>query len=312
MLRLLILTTIATLTFAEGNTQTADSLYSTAFKLYKKGDYKKALTLLEPALLSDSTNIDYLILKGNTLRSLKEFQAAYDIYSRLIELHPKESPGYNQRGLLLQQLMQTEESIKDFTAALAFEQTDLNRLTLYLNRGASKQTVRDFKGAYADYYEALKIDSLNIGALNNLAVVADEVGKGELTLVYLNKILRIDSTFAGAYGNIGFKYQEMGDYKTAISYFNKVISLDKNDPLGYSNRSFNYYKLKEYPNALADINISIKLYPSNSYAFRVRALIYLDLNQQQKACADLAEALRLGFTTMYGDEVEKLKQKHCK
>lgn len=69
---------------------------------------------------------------------------------------------------------------------------------------------------------AYQIDSLDLSVLTNLATVCDEVGKGELTLKYLHKVLELDSTFISAWGNIGFKYQQMGNYNKAITYFNKV------------------------------------------------------------------------------------------
>lgn len=312
MNRLLLFIQLTILTTLTCQAQSADSLYKAAFSLYEKGEFKKALTCIEPALLSDSTNLDYLILKGNSEAGAEELNHAFTTYSQIIQLYPKKSVGYNQRGLLLKRILKTEAAIQDFTKGLTIEISDSNRLTLLVNRGASRINIRDFQGAYDDFSEALKIDSLNIGTLNNIAAVCDEIGKGDLTLFYLKKILKIDSTFIGAYANIGFKYQDMGDFKTAITYYNKVLELDKNQPLGYSNRSYNYYKLGDYLNALADINISIKLYPANSYAFRVRALIYLALNDRQKACADINEALELGFTKMYGDEVEKLKLQNCK
>ncbi|MBS1511463.1 MAG: tetratricopeptide repeat protein [Bacteroidetes bacterium] len=292
--------------------QDAESYYNKASDLYDKGAYDSAITNLDKALQTDSVNVKYLLLKGNALEKAKQFQEAFDVLTFAIRYHPKDAYLYNQRGLLLMKVQEAEYSIRDFTTALDFEKTDSVRLTLLVNRGAAKINIRDFQGAYDDFIIALQLDTLNIGTLNNLASVCDEVGKGDLTLSYLFKIIKIDSTFIGAYGNIGFKYQEMGDYKTAIKYYNKVLELVPNEPLGYSNRAFNRYKLGDYKGALSDINLSIQYYPANSYAFRIRALIYIAIKENAKACTDIDEALRLGFTKMYGDEVEQLKKQYCK
>lgn len=292
--------------------QTADEYYKKASALYDKGDYTNAIVNIDKALQFDTENTKYLLLKGNTYDKAKKYQEAFDTYTKAINADPKDAYLYNQRGLLLMKILETEYAIQDFSKALEFEKEDSTRLTLLLNRGASKINMRDFQGAYEDFTDALKLDTLNIGVLNNLASVCDEVGKGELTLPYLFKIVKIDPTFIGAYVNIGFKYQEMGDYKTAISYFNKALELDASDALSYSNRAFNRYKLGDNKNALSDINKSIKLYPGNSYAFRTRALIYMATKENAKACADIEEALGLGFTKMYGEEVEKLKKENCK
>lgn len=291
--------------------QTKEDLYRQALAFSDEKAYDKALVQINRALRLDSTNLDYLLLKGNTLCSLKQFENALLAYTKMIALDPKSIIAYNQRGILLNSIREQDYAIHDFTTALRFETTDSVRLTLLVNRGAAEIGKRDFKAAYADFLEAYRIDSLNIAVLNNLATVCDEVGRGNETLSYLQRIIQIDPAFIGAYGNIGFKYQEMGDYKTAIRYFNKVLSLEPNEPLAFSNRAFNRYKLGDLDGALSDVNISIRLYPGNSYAYRTRALIQLARKQRTSACKDLNEALRLGFTQMYGEEVKELQFKNC-
>lgn len=302
--------TITCCTLAFG--QTAEEYYKKASDLYDKQDYTNSIANIDKALGFYPGNSKYLLLKGNAYEKLEKFQEAYDVFTQSINANSLDGFAYNQRGLLLSKVRQNDEAILDFTTALGFETNDTVRLSLYLNRGVAKINTRNFQGAYDDLMESLKIDSLDIGTLNNLASVCDEVGKGDQTLKYLYKIIAIDSTFIGAYGNIGFKYQEMGDYRMAIKFFNKVLEMDVNEPLGFSNRAFNLYKLGEYKAALSDVNKSIKLYPANSYAFRIRALVYLALKEKEKACADLNEAIRLGFTTMFGDEAERLKKEHCR
>lgn len=291
--------------------QSAEELYKQAGELYDKSEFARAIQAIDKAIKLDSTTSKYYLLKAEALVKEENWQEAFDTYSLTIAKFPKESYAYNQRGLLLFQMQEHEYALDDFNTALEFEKLDSFRSALFLNRGTVKLGIRDFEGAYEDFMAAYRIDSLDVGILNNLAAVCDEVGRGDETIPYLKKVLAIDSTFIGGYANIGYKYQEMGDYKTAIEYYNKVLSLDPEEPLGYSNRAFNRYKLGDHKGALSDINRSIELYPGNSYAYRVRALIYLAQKEKAKACADLEEALRQGFTKTYGDEVEKLKAENC-
>jgi tetratricopeptide (TPR) repeat protein len=291
--------------------QTKQEYYDKALELYDKENYKSALQQINLALRLDSVNLDYLFLKGNTLTSLKQYKEAYATFSRIIDITPHYAWAWNQRGLMLNTIQEFEYAIKDFTEGLKLSNPDSIQVSLYLNRGSAKINIRDFQGAYNDFKEAYKLDPTNIGVLNNLAAVCDEVGKGDSTLIFLNRILQIDSTFIGAYGNIGFKYQEMGDYTTAIKYFDKVLTLEPNEPLAFNNRAYNKYKQGDLKGALADVEKSLRLYPTNSYAFRNRALIYLAMKKNANACQDINKALELGFTTMYGDQMEKLKEEHC-
>lgn len=143
--------------------QTREELYKTASDAYDKKNYEKALGLLKSALQKDPDNVDCLILKADVLTKLEKYQDAFDIYSAAIALSPKNTRAYNNRGLLLQLIQETEFSIRDFTAALNFETADSLRLSLLVNRGASKVNIRDYQGAYDDFMAAYKIDSLNIG-----------------------------------------------------------------------------------------------------------------------------------------------------
>lgn len=303
---------ILLLSFCHTNAQNNEEYYKKASELYKKGEYQQAIKQIDLALKNDPNNAKYLLLKGESQTDLKQFQPAFDTYTQLIIAHPDNPGGWNHRGLLLDTYQQFESAIEDFNQALELNNPDSIKLSLYLNRGVSKVNLRNFQGAYDDFMSAFKIDSLNIGVLNNLAMVSREVGKGDQTLGYLYKILSIDSTFIGAYGNIGYRYQEMGDYKTAIQFFDKVLSLQPNEPLALNNRGYNKYKLGDYAGALADINKSISIYEANSFAFKNRALVYIAMNKKTNACDDLNRALQLGFATMYGDEVDDLKTENCK
>jgi hypothetical protein len=62
---------------------------------------------------------------------------------------------------------------------------------------------------------------------------------------------------------------------------------------------------------MEDVNHSLELYPSNSFAYKNRALIFIALKQYNFACDDLKKAISLGFTEMYGGEVQKLLEKYC-
>ncbi|SFW85433.1 tetratricopeptide repeat protein [Chitinophaga sancti] len=92
---------------------------------------------------------------------------------------------------------------------------------------------------------------------------------------------------------------------------NMVLELSPNDGVAYNNRGYVKYKKNDLKEALKDIERAIKYYPANSYAFRNRALIYFAMKQPDKACVDLQRAIQLGFTPMYGNEVQELLEKHC-
>lgn len=297
---------------AFSQSKAADTLLQQATAAYEKKDLKTTKALLNKTLSADSTHFFALLLKAQLLLDEAQYQEVYDTYSRLIALHPNNPIGYSNRGLFLNSILQREAALADLDKALTLPNSDTGRLHLFLNRGSIKFDNRNYDGAYADYMHAFEIDSTSLSVLNGLAAVSDEVGRGDETLGYLQKILQRDSTYIGAWVNMGFKYQYMGDYKTSNLYFDKALQLNPDEPLSYNNRAYNKYMLGNLAGALKDVNQSLKLYPGNSYAYRNRALIYLAQKKKDLACADLEKAVAQGFTQTYGHEVEDLQKKHCR
>ncbi len=291
--------------------QKASELKKQAEELLKQQEYSLALEKISRAILDDSTNFENYIVKAECHLKLSDHQEAYNIYSKAISLNPSQGILYNNRGNLLTTIRYYDEAIADYTIAIELATVDSQKRLELTNRAAAKIMKRDFSGAYDDLITAYKFDSTDIAVLNNLGAVCDDIGRGNETLKYLQKILQQDPNNVGAYANIGFKYQEMGDYKKAIDYYNKLLTIEPNEPLGYSNRSFNKLKLNDLQGALKDINRSLELYPGNAYAYKVRALIYIQNNQFSKACVDIQTALDQDYITTYGNDIIEIQKQHC-
>ncbi len=260
----------------------------------------------------DSFNSKYFEIKAILQLELKLKPELLNTLNSAILIFPINSTFYNLRGNIYLSSGDFDYAIQDFTKSIEYAKNDTFKSVGFVNRGAAKKYKRDHEGAYIDYIEAYKIDSTDVGTLNNLGTVCDEVGRGDETMKYFLKIIEIDSTCTAAYINIGFKYQEMGEYAKSIKYFDKAVVLEPNQALSYSNRSYSKLKLGDLKGGMKDIEKSLKLYPSNSYAYRTRALIYIELGKKEKACDDLETAINYGFTVSYGKEVYNLMMLHCK
>jgi len=259
---------------------------------------------------AQTTATEY-INKSDQLLEKKKYDEAMKVLTEGINKMPDSAVLYDMRGSLLEAFRMYNEAIRDFSRGLEKSKDDKMKSHFLANRGGSKFKVRDFEGSYRDSKEAYKLDSTNINALNNLAVVCDEAHKPEETLIYLYKIIEIDSMNSIAYMNIGFKYQLMNEHKKAIGFFDKALELNPKESYAYNNRSFSKLKTNDLKGALKDVNQSIKLNPVNSYAYKNRALIYIEEQKWKEACADLTKANELGYIKQYGKEVNELITKYC-
>ncbi|MFO8066553.1 MAG: hypothetical protein R6U11_03125, partial [Bacteroidales bacterium] len=65
-----------------------------------------------------------------------------------------------------------DEAIKDLYKAIEYTKNDSIKSFLYTNLGSYHFAIRQFKETYELSQKALRLDSTNIGALNNLAISA--------------------------------------------------------------------------------------------------------------------------------------------
>ncbi len=273
--------------------------------------YKDAINLSSKAIKLYPGNPDYYLARSNYYISANDIQLGFEDLNTAIKVAPKNADGYIRRAFFYFQIGEPEKSTLDYTVALEYITSDSIKSYILMNRASAKRQRRDFEGAIADCEEALKIDSMNVGAVNNMAMSLDEVGRDDETLFYLKKAIRIDSTQAYLHMNVGFWLSCHQRYQEALGYFNKSLSIDSEQAITYNNRGYAKLMLNDFNGALEDINRSIKMLPGNSYAYRNRGLVYFYQKKNTKACEEWNIALRYNFTKEYGTEVEELLKKNC-
>ena len=121
-------------------------------------------------------------------------------FDKAIEINPKYSNAYNNRGNVKDELNYNEEDI------------------------------------IADYDKSIEIDN-NINAYFNKALYYDINENYEKALNLYNKVLEIDEYYIEAYGNRGFVLYKLNKYDEAIKDCNKAIELDSKYWILYLNRA---------------------------------------------------------------------------
>ena len=133
----------------------------------------------------------------------------------------------------------------------------------YLKLGDQKFRKEDYRGALANYNQAIRLDSTFAKAYNNRGLLKGNTSNDRQgALADLNQAIRLDRTFAQAYYNRGLLKQDM---------------------------------LKDIQGALADLNEAIRVDPTFAKAYRDRSLIRQN-KCDQGGQADLDEAIRVDPT----------------
>ena len=293
---------------------TAEEFYEKAKLKNGQQDYQYAATLIDKAILLNDTNMWYWLQKADILLNLKYYSDIIPTLKKAMFVKPKHPEPYSEAGYYYEATGQPDSAIYMYNLAIKFAKVDSIKSSYLMNRGTVKTMYRDFKGALADYKEAIVLSpgSSHMAILSNMANTYKDLGDTIKAIETMKEVISLAPSFVGSYVNLGLLYSETDSLDKSLQCFNKALELEPNEALAFNNRGFTYYKMKRYKDALKDVNKSIEMYPSNSFAYKNLALIYFAQNNISEGCTALSYAERYGFEVNYGDEVKKLQEKYCK
>ena len=291
--------------------QDCESLYTQSLKLYDKKDYLASITMLDSLSALCPASSTYYIHRAKCCQALKADKATLEALNAAISLDDKcvaawamkaqfeFDKGMYQLAIASYEKLLSLIPVRDSTVKIY--QTNLSALYVLTNQNDK---------AFEFLWDLCHQNQTDVQLLTNLSACAIYTQRLDQAEWALNKILSVDRKNIMGLTNLGLCKSEKQDYKGAIQCYNKSLRI-QTDAYPLNNRGYAYYKLGKYEKALKDINHSLQLDASNSYAYKNRALVYFKL-YNPNACNDLQTALDKGFAEMYGDEVLKLQQEHCK
>ena len=155
----------------------------------------------------------------NKAYDTKTLTLKIEYYSKALELDPKYTHAYNNRGNAYSDWGEYQKAIDDYNKAI---ELDPKYTHAYTGRGYAYSHLGEYQKAIDDYNEALELDP----------------------------------NYTLAYNNRGYAYSHLGEYQKAIDDYNRALELDPNYTLAYNNREIAIKKLDEYQNAKGAISLS--------------------------------------------------------
>lgn len=121
-------------------------------------DYAGAIAAANEGLSADSTNVRLCFEKAGIYLKMGRYADAIDGFSRVIELAPRLSLGYSQRGWAKGESGNPDGAIEDYTMAMMVSKEPES--LLYFRRGDMYRKKGQADLAKADYEKILEIDSI--------------------------------------------------------------------------------------------------------------------------------------------------------
>ncbi|NEQ71858.1 MAG: tetratricopeptide repeat protein [Okeania sp. SIO2C9] len=253
----------------------------------------------------------------------KDYEAAIQYFSRVIEINPNFAEAYYGRGLAKFDLGKNKEAIADYTQALAINP---NYIDAYLARGIAKLAVKDISATIADANQIIAINNHYAPVYkllgnayrqqHNQADAIDNFKRGaELYLEQkdavncrkcLDNIKQMQSVSTTAVKienhlqkddnktfltKILIKF-EKGDRQGVIADLNWALQVDPEDAQAYCCRGIIRYKQGDSLGAISDFNKALQFNQRDILAYQNRGIIRSKMGDFKGAIADFDAALK--------------------
>lgn len=201
----------------------------------------------------------------------------------------------------------------------------------FIDSGNSNLKSRNFKGAIADFENALKVMPSDTAALSGVIkayLYADDLKNAQKNIdnalksypnnpefilrrgILNNKRGQFEKAVADfnqaiaqnpsngllvqIYQNLGATDLRLEAYDSAIKDYNSALELSPRNPSVYNYRGYANYKLGNFADAIKDYNNAIDLDPNNAASYYNRGMTFLKTTEKSKACMDFHKACNLG------------------
>ena len=202
----------------------ADKMIDEAEALSKRGDFNKALKLLNEAAKLYPDNQFVFVNRGNIYNNnLRDFDKAIADYNKTIELNDKFPWPYHNRGIAYGRLKRWDEAIADYGRAIDLDQ---NYASAYNGRAWSYCQIGKFEEALVDANKALELRPNEANFFDTRASAYAGLKRYEEALADMDKAIKL-SPEGWLYYNRAEIYKAAGDDAKAKADY------DKAEKLGY-------------------------------------------------------------------------------
>jgi len=161
--------------------------------------------------------------------------------------------------------------------------------------GASRFSAGDFRGAAAQFTDAVKIWPEYADPYVGRGKAEVALGQTEVAMKDFGKAMAIDPTLEQPYTQRGMLWRSRGDLPKALADFDRSISLQPRADTYYQ-RGLTYQMLGDAQRAVGDYDLAIGRDPTIPYFYRARAKAHRDLGDNTAGQTDQETAERLEKT----------------
>lgn len=230
--------------------------------LVKRGDYVKAIKVLDSAISKDMTTYKAYVNKASALSTLKRYQEAIAVLNQVIELRPDYVNAHYNRAYTYMIAGDIEEAIAGCNKLIDLDDRNTDALLL---RASIKDKAGDDAAAIEDCNRAIAIDPNNARAYNLRAIARFDAHAYHEIISDCNRAIALHPGYYDPYIQRGDAYDDLGDYDKAIADYTKAISIDSTRLIAYRECAASVAHKKDYKGSLYYLNKGLQIEPDNKY-----------------------------------------------
>lgn len=203
--------------------QNSKILVNLAYSYMRLNNFFDANKILDEIIQIDENLAEVFFYKAVCLQRFDDFDNSLNFFKKSINLNRDYHLAYVNLGALQKNLGLYNDAVDTYLSSLNHK---VIHEDIYVNLSEIYIIMKKFDLAYDYANKAIKINSNNYLALNNLATCKINYGKQSEAIDILENAKKINHSFFGTHFNLGMAYKNLGDYKNAINAFEESIKLN--------------------------------------------------------------------------------------
>ena len=254
--------------------------------------YPEALEAAELAVAQFSYSSSLLILKADTLVSLKRFEEALYILDKAVLFDSQDPIIYIIKIDALLALGRLEEADEVFSIALEkFDQEE--KVNLLFELADVFDDYEMFDKVFDCLKLILRIDSVNEEALYKICFWTDYTGRNEEGIKLHQQLIEKNPYNELAWFNLGAAYQGLKLYEKAIDAYQYAVAINEKFDYAYRNMGDAFIKLKKYKEAIEVLERVLVLAIPESVIYEAIGHCFYKLNKFSQARFNYKKASHL-------------------
>jgi tetratricopeptide (TPR) repeat protein len=236
-----------------------------------------------------SQNPNKIFKVGEEFYEKKDYKAAIEEFTQVINLKADHDEAYYYRGLSHLALNDLDKAVDDLKKATAYKDKEG---AYHLSLGKVYFLKGDYQNALTSFTNAIDNDKKNLEAYEYKTRTLLHLNRFQAAVDNANEAVLIEKT-AKNYLLLGASLDSIKNYKDAAYNYGRAKFYDSKMVDAYSGLAYSNSMLKEFDKALEAANKAVELDAKNIPALLVRSNVYAASGKKQEAVTDISNVITL-------------------